>query len=107
MWLRFVDPDSGEELAPATQVDPELLSDDSAVWRTPGLPSGTKALMQISLNNQDWDSLPQPNKTYSFIFYESPHITKISPTYGPVKHKGEMTMEIEGSNFKCPDSNCS
>lgn len=58
MYVRFVDPDSGEELAPASQVNGDDLSDDSAIWKTPALPPGTKALMQISLNNQDWDSLP-------------------------------------------------
>ena len=29
------------------------------------------------------------------------------PTYGPVKHKNDAYMEIEGTNFKCPDVNCS
>lgn len=32
MYVRFVDPDTKEELAPATQVHPEDLSDDEARW---------------------------------------------------------------------------
>lgn len=63
--------------------------------------------MQISLNNQDWHDVPLPRKDYSFVYYESPHITKLYPSFGPVKHKNDAYMEIEGTNFKCPDSNCS
>jgi len=40
------------------------------------------------------------------LYYESPHITKLYPSFGPVKHKNEAYMEIEGQNFKCPDTNC-
>jgi hypothetical protein len=32
MFVRFVDPDTKEELAPASQVNPEDLSDDEALW---------------------------------------------------------------------------
>jgi hypothetical protein len=106
-YARFVDPDTGEELAPSTRVDPNELYDDSAVWKTPNLTSGTTALLQISLNNQDWQSVPLPNKTYSFVYYESPHVTKLYPTYGPVKSKQDIYMEIEGTNFVCADTNCS
>ena len=41
------------------------------------------------------------------MYYESPHITKLYPSFGPVKYKNEAYMEIEGTNFKCPDTNCS
>lgn len=45
-------------------------------------------------------------KPFSFLYYDSPHITKLTPTYGPVKHKEEIIMDIEGTNFKCPDASC-
>lgn len=51
MWVRFVDPETGEPLAPEYRVKPEDLSDDQAVWYTPALQEGKKALMQISLND--------------------------------------------------------
>jgi hypothetical protein len=54
LWVRFVDPETGEQLAPEYEVPQEDLSDDQVTWYTPALPSDTKALMQISLNNQDW-----------------------------------------------------
>lgn len=51
MWVRFVDPNTGEPLAPEYQVKPEDLTDDQAIWYTPALSEGQKALMQISLND--------------------------------------------------------
>ena len=45
MYIRFVDPDTLEPLAPTTEVDDDTLYDDEAVWKTPALPSDTKALM--------------------------------------------------------------
>lgn len=90
MWIRFVDPETLEELAPKYQVKPEDLTDDQATWYTPALSPDTKALMQISLNNEDWHSIPIVRKSYSFSYYESPHVTKLNPPYGPVKHKGDL-----------------
>lgn len=62
--------------------------------------------MRISLNKQDWHDVPLPRKPYSFVYYESPHIVKLYPSFGPVKHKTDSYMEIEGTNLKCPDPNC-
>lgn len=50
MWLRFVDPDTGEELAAASEVKAEDLSNDHAIWYTPALQPETKGLLQLSLN---------------------------------------------------------
>ena len=51
MWVRFVDPDNNDsEIAPASQVKPEELTDDHFLWRTPPSAGHEKALMQISLN---------------------------------------------------------
>jgi hypothetical protein len=107
LWIKFVDPDNQLiELAPKNLVKAEDLSDDQIIWHTPALPSDTKALLQISLNGQDWHNVPIPKKSYSFSYYESPHVSKLSPAYGPVKHKGELYADIEGSNFVCPEPTC-
>lgn len=45
LWVRFVDPDTGDVLASEYQVKEEELSDEQATWYTPALPSETKALM--------------------------------------------------------------
>jgi hypothetical protein len=107
MWVRFVDPDTLEPLANETMVNPDDLSDDQAIWYTPAVPPGTKALLQTSLNGQDWHNAPLPKKTHSYVYYESPHIIKLYPTFGKVKDKNDVMMKIEGTGFKCPDTNCS
>jgi hypothetical protein len=94
-------------LAPSTEVKTDELSDDEAVWYTPNLPANTVALMQISLNGEDWQDVPISGKTHSFTYFESPHITKLNPAFGPVKHKDLLIMDIEGKNFKCPEATCS
>lgn len=50
--------------------------------------------------------MPAADEPYSFTYYDAPHITKLSPTFGPVKDKRNRTMEIEGYNFYCPNLSC-
>lgn len=97
MWVRFADPVSQSQLAPPTKVLSEDLTDDSAVWYTPTLPAGTNALLQISLNNHDWHNVALGGSSHSFVYYESPHVLSVSPTFGPVKHKGTITLDVFGT----------
>jgi hypothetical protein len=69
LWGRFVDPVTGEPLAPATEVKPEDLTNDEASWETPVMPSGTKAVLQISPNNKDWTDVKAPKSDYSYAYY--------------------------------------
>lgn len=62
--------------------------------------------MEISYNKQDWQRVVPPNQTYSYLYYNAPSITKITPPYGPVKSPHDETIEIFGKNFKCPDADC-
>ena len=62
--------------------------------------------MQISINGQDWHHVIQPQKPYSFYYYDSPHIDSLHPAFGPVKATVQKYLYIEGRNFKCPDVNC-
>ena len=50
MFIRFVDPNTMEEMSPPTEVKSDELNDDEAYWYTPALPTDSKPLMQISLN---------------------------------------------------------
>lgn len=45
MWVRFVDPDTLEPLANETMVNSDDLNDDQAIWYTPAVPAGAKALL--------------------------------------------------------------
>lgn len=64
-------------------------------------PTGTKAIIQISLNNEDWVNVKAPGAGHSFTYYSSPHITEISPSFGPLKSKSAKMMTISGTNFVC------
>jgi len=63
--------------------------------------------MQISINGQDWHHVTQPQKPYSFYYYDSPHIDALHPAFGPVKATIQKYLYLEGRNFKCPDASCS
>jgi len=45
MFVRFVDPDTKEPLAPTQQVSEEDLNNDDFEFNTPQLPDNTKSLM--------------------------------------------------------------
>lgn len=68
--------------------------------------AGTKAIIQVSLNKEDWINVKAPSATHSFVYYSSPQITKISPTFGPLKNKTNKMMTITGINFVCQDPPC-
>lgn len=47
-----------------------------------------------------------PGAGHSFIYYSSPHITSINPSFGPLKSKSAKMMTISGENFVCQDPPC-
>ncbi len=63
--------------------------------------------MQISLNKQDWLDVKDINTDTSFSLYDSPHINSISPSYGHVKARDEVILELQGTGFFCFDQDCS
>lgn len=103
LWTRFVDPSSKQELAPATEVPADQLHVDALSWTTPSVHAAQDALLQISLNKQDWVDVKDPADDKSFGFYASPHITSIKPSYGHVKATKDVNVEVTGSGFECFD----
>ena len=85
LWVRLVDPTSHAELAPVEEVPADQVQQDSFSWATPAVHAAQGALLQISLNKQDWVDVKDPAATSSFTFYASPHVTSITPSYGSVK----------------------
>ena len=108
LFIRFVDPSSKQELAPATEVNADQLHVDALSWTTPSVHAAQDALLQISLNKQDWVDVKDPADDKSFGFYASPHITSIYPSYGQlpqgnVKAAKGVSVEVTGSGFECFD----
>lgn len=106
LWGRMVDPTTLQPLANTTEVLPENLMTEQAIWYSPPQAAGTKALIQISLNNHDWIDVKKPSSKYSFEYVSSPHLTELKPSFGQVKAVNTTYMTIEGSDFNCPDANC-
>lgn len=40
------------------------------------------------------------------MYYDAPRVTSVNPAYGPVKSPHGETVEIFGTNFNCPDTEC-
>lgn len=102
-WVRFVDASSGSALAPSDEL--KKFDFDSFIWRAPAVSGASNAFMQISLNNQDWHDARDPNGD-GFIYYQSPHVTSISPSFGHVKAKEDVNIDVSGTGFQCIDSAC-
>lgn len=60
----------------------------------------------MSFNGENWQDIIPGNSTYSYLYYDAPKITSISPAYGPVKSPNNETIVISGENFNCPDTDC-
>lgn len=63
--------------------------------------------IQISLNNQDWHDVVNPDTGKSYLYYAAPHVTSISPAFGHVKTTKDQVIEITGTGFACYDDDCS
>jgi hypothetical protein len=96
----------GNILAGPFLVDPEDYNNDNVDLISPPEPPGTKGLIEFSMNKQNWIMVKSPLMDHSFRWYESPHVTSIFPTFGPVKNPHDLTMTISGTNFVCPDTQC-
>jgi len=107
LWVRFVDPTSKLELAPPTRIPDSKLLQDQLEWVTPPVKAAGDALVQVSLNNQDWTDVMDTQTDSSFTIYNSPHVSQISPSYGHVKATKDVTISLIGSGFECFDSQCS
>ena len=106
LWARFVD-SSKQELSPPKEIQSKLLTIDTFQWQTPSVQSSGDTIMQISLNKQDWHDVRDPNSDSSFGYYQSPHVTSISPSFGHVKATKDVTIDVSGSGFACLDEACS
>jgi hypothetical protein len=61
------------------------LSDTRFSFKTTSAVSGTKSIIQFSLNGVQWQSLVPEIGPLQFSFYEAPYLTAINPRFGAVK----------------------
>jgi len=106
LFLRYLDETTKEVIAHSKQLKLDDYTNEIINVLSEPQPVGTKALFQISLNDEDWINVKPPGAEHSFVYYESPHITGITPSFGPLKSKTSKTMTISGTNFVCQDPPC-
>lgn len=83
------------------------IDNDSFYFNTPKAPAGTRAILNLSFNKQQWQQIIPTEKTYSYLYYNAPIVTAIVPRYGPVKSPNNEKAIIRGINFECPKDDCS
>ena len=96
----------GHLLAGPFLVDEDDYNNDQVDLISPPEPAGTKGLIEFSMNKQNWIVVKSPLMDYSFMWYDSPHVVSLYPTFGPVKNTKNLTMSIHGTNFRCPEDDC-
>jgi hypothetical protein len=75
-------------------------------WFTPPAELDTKAILEFSFNNKDWQVALAPGQSYSYTYYNAPKITSVNPKYGQVKSSDKEFLDINGKYFACPDAAC-
>lgn len=106
MYVRYLDEATGDVITDPVKLEQNMYSNEQITIKSVPHEAGTKALIQISLNNEDWIDVKAPGAKHSFVYYQSPQITAISPTFGPLKSKKAKTMTISGENFICQEPPC-
>lgn len=101
LFIRYLDSQTGAVISKPRKLEQGDYTNELIMILSDPHPMGTKALIQISLNNDDWINVKPPQGEFSFVYYESPHITGIKPSFGPLKSRSQKTMTISGTNFVC------
>jgi len=103
LWVKFVEM-NGNQIGNISEA--MALTDEEFFWRTPAAPDQTKAIMYLSYNKQDWQAIIPAGKDFTFLYYDAPILTAITPHFGPVKNPGKKSAILTGLHFLCPDTSC-
>ena len=106
MYVKFTDLD-GRDIGNMTQISASDMENDIITWHTPNATEGTKAILYLSFNKQNWQAVVPTEKTYSYLYYNAPVVSTVNPRVGPVKNPSNEKAVIGGRNFECPDGDCS
>jgi hypothetical protein len=100
--VRFRDFSSGSVIGGESTLASEVTNEGFS-WRTPPADLDTKAILEFSFNNKDWQQVLMEGQSYSFTYYNAPRVMSIQPPYGPVKDPVQKYVELNGKYFTCPD----
>jgi len=83
LYVKFVDQASNNQIGEIGTV--KNIDNDAFYWQTPPAREGTKAILMLSFNKQNWQPIIPTDKTYSYVYYNAPVVQAIDPHFGPVK----------------------
>ena len=89
------------------EINPDNLNIDEWTWTLPEVKKPGPAMMQITLNLQQWHDVYELDSGKSYEYYQAPHVTSITPAFGHVKTSKEQIIEVAGTGFSCSDDECS
>lgn len=107
LWARLVNMETHAPLTEDIEITGDNLSVDEWSWNLPEVSGPMEAMIQITLNQQQWHNVYNLESGKSYIFYAAPHVTGISPAFGHVKTTKDQIIEISGTGFACYDDECS
>jgi hypothetical protein len=99
VYVKFIDSKNNSEIVTITCNDVEL---NKITCSSPKAPSGTKSLILVSRNGQNFVKVSDN----VYLFYNSPVISSISPNIGPVKNNVGGNITVNGKDFICAKSEC-
>ena len=105
--MRYQDSESGQIVGGPFQIDEKDFNNEEVRVTTIGQLAGTRITFQISMNQQNWIDVKGFSEHQSFVYYDSPRVISISPSFASVKSKYTQKMTITGSGFVCDLEPCS
>jgi len=72
------------------------MDNDIIIWHTPNATEGTKAILWVSYNQQNWQSIIPTEKTFSYLYYNAPQVISVVPKILPVKNPNNETAIVNG-----------
>lgn len=85
LWVRMINPDSRAPLTEEIEIPSDQLHIDEWTWYMPAVSGPMETYMQITLNQQDWHDVVNPETSKSYLYYAAPHVSSITPAFGHVK----------------------
>jgi hypothetical protein len=107
LWVRLVQPESKKPVTEEIEIPSEQLNIDEWTWTLPPVTGPMDVVMQITLNQQQWHDVIDLETGKSYIYYQAPHVTSITPAFGHVKTSKDQVIEVGGTGFACYDDDCS
>ena len=80
MYVRFLEKPLKKNQKPTKIISGNFsrsfeIDEDYMKWKTPPAKAGTKAILEISLNGQEWTQVIPKDETYSFTYYDAASVS--------------------------------